>query len=518
MKFESLGLHEDLLRGISDAGFKRCTPVQEQSLPESLAGKDIISQSQTGSGKTAVFLITAYTRFLKGTVKSSGKPKALILVPTRELAVQVEEDAKKLGKYLPFRSVTIYGGVGYDKQISALKKGVEIVVATPGRMIDLYKSKNLSLAHIEIFIIDEADRMFDMGFAPDVRYIANRLPKGSARQTMLFSATIDSNVRRLAERYLKPDLITIEVEPEQITVDSIDQKICYVSNEEKLPVLMALLKRPDAVRVIVFTNMKRTAEMLEWKLKGNAFSAKVLTGDVSQAKRQRIMDSMKSGKVGILIATDVAARGIHIDGVSHVINYDLPEDAASYVHRVGRTARAGKSGKAYSLVCEDHALNLPEIEKYIEHKIESEWIEDAEIIEDKAGIFLEKEKQWKGTAKSSKLKRRQGAQRRETSPKAIKNKDQERKPRPVPATKEKNRRSPARQTRKTDLKPGDGKRREKPMATPEERLAYYKKKYGEDFRPKDENPATESESNDSKGLQNREGALNRFLKLFKGND
>lgn len=514
MKFDSLGLHEDLLRGINDAGFKRCTPVQEQSLPESLEGKDIISQSQTGSGKTAVFLITAYTRLLKCTIKSSGKPKVLIMVPTRELAHQVDQDAKKLGKYLPFRSVTIYGGVGYDKQVSALKEGVDIVVATPGRMIDLYKSKNLSFDSIEIFVIDEADRMFDMGFAPDVRYIANRLPKDRARQTMLFSATIDSNVRRLAAQYMKPDLITIEVEPEQITVDSIDQKICYVSNEEKLPVLMALLNRPDVLRVIVFTNMKRTAEMLEWKLKENSFPAKVLTGDVSQAKRQRIMDSMKSGKVRILIATDVAARGIHIDGVSHVINYDLPEDAASYVHRVGRTARAGKSGKAYSLVCEDHALNLPEIEKYIEHKIESEWIEDAEIIEDKAGVFVERWKQRKSPAKNLNLKRKQGTQRRGTSPKAIKNKSQERKPSPV--TKEK--KSPARQTRRTDLKPGDGKRREKPRATSEERLAYYKKKYGEDFRPKDEKSVTKSESNDSKGLQNREGALKRFLSLFKGND
>ncbi|MEE8423116.1 MAG: DEAD/DEAH box helicase [Thermodesulfobacteriota bacterium] len=517
MKFDSLGLHEDLLRGINDAGFKRCTPVQEQSLPESLEGKDIISQSQTGSGKTAVFLITAYTRLLKCTIKSSGKPKVLIMVPTRELAHQVDQDAKKLGKYLPFRSVTIYGGVGYDKQVSALKEGVDIVVATPGRMIDLYKSKNLSFSSIEMFVIDEADRMFDMGFAPDVRYIANRLPKDRARQTMLFSATIDSNVRRLAAQYMKPDLITIEVEPEQITVDSIDQKICYVSNEEKLPVLMALLNRPDVLRVIVFTNMKRTAEMLEWKLKENSFPAKVLTGDVSQAKRQRIMDSMKSGKVRILIATDVAARGIHIDGVSHVINYDLPEDAASYVHRVGRTARAGKSGKAYSLVCEDHALNLPEIEKYIEHKIESEWIEDAEIIEDKAGAFVERRQQRKSFAKSSMPKRSQGTQRRKTSPAAKKSNSRKPQDSSITAKKEQ-RRNPVRQTKKTDLKPGDGKKREKPRATSEERLAYYKKKYGEDFRPKDENATAKSENNDSKGLQNREGALKRFLSLFKGND
>jgi len=386
MKFDSLGLHADILKGVADAGFEKCTPIQEQSLPECIEGKDMIAQSQTGTGKTAVFVLSIYNR-LMNEGPPSDKPRALVMVPTRELAVQVEQDARKLGKHLPLKTLAVFGGVDYERQVSALKGGIDLVVATPGRMIDLYKGKTLSLDDISIFVIDEADRMFDMGFAPDITYIASHLPKGKPRQTMLFSATIDSNVERLASRYMKPDLIRIEIEPEQVTVDAIDQKVIYVSNEEKLPVLMGLLKRPDAEMVIIFTNMKRTAEMLEWKLQGNGFPAKALTGDMTQARRQKVIDGMKAGTIKMLVATDVAARGLHIEGVTHVVNYDLPEEAANYVHRVGRTARAGKTGKAYSLVCESYAFNLPEIEKYIERKIESEWIEDSDLVEDKAGRY-----------------------------------------------------------------------------------------------------------------------------------
>lgn len=390
MKFDILNLHPDILKGINEVGFEQCTPIQEQSLPECLAGKDVIAQSQTGSGKTAVFLLTVFSRAMAAGPSATGQPRALVMVPTRELATQVIDDAVKLGKYLPFRSVAIYGGVEYDKQVQALKKGVELVVATPGRMIDLYKSKTLSLDSIEIFVIDEADRMFDMGFAPDIMYIAGRLPKNKPRQTMLFSATIDSNVRRLASRYMLPDPVMIEIEPEQVTVNTIDQKVLYVSNEEKLSMLLSLLKRPDVERCIIFTNMKRTAEMLGWKLEANGLPAKVLTGDLSQERRQKVIEAMKAGKLKMLVATDVAARGLHIEGITHVINYDLPDDAANYVHRIGRTARAGKSGKAYSLACEDHVLNLPEIEKYIERKLEAEWIEDSEIVKDTAPRYSER--------------------------------------------------------------------------------------------------------------------------------
>jgi len=402
MKFESLNLNPDILRGIIDAGFEHCTPIQEQSLAECLAGKDVIAQSQTGSGKTAVFLLTIFSRVLASRRETVGKPVALVMVPTRELASQVVDDAAKLGKYIPVRAAAIYGGVEYNKQLDALKNGVELIVATPGRMIDLYKSKALSLDDIEIFVIDEADRMFDMGFAPDVMFIAEHLPKKKPRQTMLFSATIDTNVRRLASRYMKPKPVMIEIEPEQLTVSTIDQKVIYVSNKEKVSILLTLLKRPEVERGIIFTNMKVTAERVGSKLAANGVPVKVLTGDVTQERRQKIIEGMKQGKVRMLVATDVAARGLHIDGVTHVFNYDLPEDAANYVHRIGRTARAGKSGKAYSLVCEDHALNLPEIEKYLERKLESEWIEDAELVKDIAPDYRARPRGDKPTARPDK--------------------------------------------------------------------------------------------------------------------
>ncbi|MFQ5465586.1 MAG: DEAD/DEAH box helicase, partial [Thermodesulfobacteriota bacterium] len=269
MKFESLDINPDILKGVRDAEFERCTPIQEQSLPDTLEGKDLIAQSQTGTGKTAVFLITIFNRLLAEGKGPLERPRALVLVPTRELAIQVERDAELLGKHLPMRHVAIYGGVDYERQINPLREGVDLVVATPGRMIDLYKSKALRLDDVEIFIIDEADRMFDMGFAPDVSYIAGRLPKDKPRQTMLFSATIDHNVMRLSERYMKPEAITVEIEPEQITVDKIDQRVVYTSNEEKIRMLLGLLKRPGVDRVIIFTNMKRTAEMVGFKLNGN---------------------------------------------------------------------------------------------------------------------------------------------------------------------------------------------------------------------------------------------------------
>ncbi len=462
MKFERLNLHKDLLRGIAKAGFERCTPVQEQSLPESLAGKDIVTQAQTGTGKTAVYLLSILNKLISEG-KVARNPSALIMVPTRELAMQVDQDAKDLGRYLPFRSLAVYGGVGYEKQQTELAKGIDIIAATPGRMIDLYKSKTLSLSNIDQFIIDEADRMFDMGFIPDIRYIAEHLPKKKSKQTMLFSATMDSRVIRLASRYMKPDPVLVEIEPEQVTVDLIDQKLLYVSNEEKLPSLMGLLKRPGFERVIIFTNMKRTAERLGWKLVRNGFPAKVITGDVAQSKRQKIIDRMKSGKVKILVATEVAARGLHIENVSHVINYDLPNEAANYVHRIGRTARAGKTGVAYSLVCEDHALNLPKIESFIDCKIKRGWIDESEMVQDMAGSYKKervadrKEKKDRGHRYAS------GKSDFSTSGWRGKKKSI--------------------QNKKKDMeKISDSARKRKSLPSSEkERIAYYKKKYGENF-------------------------------------
>ncbi|MCP3677617.1 MAG: DEAD/DEAH box helicase [Deltaproteobacteria bacterium] len=584
MKFSTLDINAKLLQGVDDAGFERCTPIQEQSLPEALAGKDLIAQSQTGTGKTAVFILTIFNKLLADTGEKPKGPRALVMAPTRELAVQLENEAQRLGKHIPLRSVALYGGVEYDKQISALKGGVELVVATPGRMIDLYKSKHFSLNNIEIFIIDEADRMFDMGFAPDIRYIANKLPKDRPRQTMLFSATIDANVRRLAARYMKPDPVFVEIEPEQVTVDKIDQKVLYTSNEEKIPILMALLKRSDMERCIIFTNMKSTAEMVEWKLVANDFPAKVLTGDVSQARRQRIIDNMKSGKVKILVATDVVARGLHIEDISHVINYDLPEEVASYVHRIGRTARAGKSGKAYSLVCEDHAMNLPEIETYIERKIEVEWIEEEELVKDTAGPYRrrrppQKKGPERGANKGTRAKTRPAtAQRKATPPTPEKEKSEKSRSRSKPrrepertfhfkgkkagskpfdlqsvdaskvstgekesgagidkkATaggpekyRSKNPRKersnppisaasrpavsrPAR-SQDTELPRDEKKKARRQPKSKEERLAFYKKKYGEDFGSKKE----EGDSGqDTVEKEERVGFFKRILSVF----
>ena len=397
--------------------------------------------------------------------KVARNPTALIMVPTRELALQVDQDAKDLGKYLPFRSLAVYGGVGYEKQQAELGRGVDIIAATPGRLIDLYKSKNLSFSNIDQFIIDEADRMFDMGFTPDIRYIAEHLPRKRSRQTMLFSATIDSRVIRLASKYMKPDPVLVEIEPEQVTVDLIDQKLVYVSNEEKLSVLMGLLKKPDFERVIIFTNMKRTAERLGWKLVGNGFQAKVITGDVAQSKRQKIIDRMKSGKVKILVATEVAARGLHIEDVSHVINYDLPNDAANYVHRIGRTARAGKTGVAYSLVCEDHALNLPKIESFIDCKIKKEWLDESEMVQDIAGSY--KKDRMDNRKEKKDLVHRPASGKGNSSPTKLREKKKY-------IIKKKG-------SMKKSF--GPASKRESLPSSAEGRIAYYKKKYGENFKP-----------------------------------
>ena len=411
MKFDSLDINEDILKAIQDAGFEKCTPIQEQSLPETLHGKDSIAQSQTGTGKTAVFLITILNNILKSE-REVKTPRALILAPTRELAVQISKEAEMLAKHSSVKPVVIYGGVDYEKQKKQIAEGAEIIVATPGRLIDLFKSKAINFDTIDTFVVDEADRMFDMGFAPDVRYIAGKLPKNRERQTLLFSATIDFNVKRLASIYMKKDHVTLEIDPDQVTVDRITQKIVYVANDEKVSYLLTLLKRAEIDRVIVFTNMKRTAEMLEWKLKENGVPATALTGDVSQSKRQKTIEGIKEGTIKVLVATDVAARGIHINDVSHVINYDLPEDAANYVHRIGRTARAGATGVAYSLVCEDHVINLPEIEKFIERKLEKEWLEDEEIIKDTSGNDRAKRPRTSGPDKYKKTPYKKNGQKK----------------------------------------------------------------------------------------------------------
>ena len=382
MKFATLDLDKKLLQGIIDVGYERCTPVQEQTLPESLEGHDVSVQAQTGTGKTAVFLLTILQRMILSK-KDNRLLRALILVPTRELAVQVEKQANEFCGHLPYRTVSIYGGVGYDRQLAELKKGIHIVVATPGRLIDLVKGKSIDISKVEFMVLDEADRMFDMGFMPDVRYILQKVPHKSKRQTMIFSATLDRRIHQIASMYMRKS-IEIEIEPDQATVENVEQKVFHVAREEKIPLLLALIQREEMPKVLIFTNMKRTAEKVGHKLNGNGIEAEVITGDVAQQKRLRLISKMQKGQLRILVATDVAARGIHIDGISHVINFDLPAEAASYVHRIGRTARAGAHGKAYTIACEDLVEYLPEVEKYIEQKINVSHI-DFELPKDKAG-------------------------------------------------------------------------------------------------------------------------------------
>jgi ATP-dependent RNA helicase RhlB len=364
--FDSLGLEPALMRGIRDAGFTQCTPIQAQTLPRALAGHDVAGQAQTGTGKTAAFLVALYQALLRhspahGRHKSS--IRALIVAPTRELAVQIHHDAEILGRHTGLVHAVVYGGVDYEKQRRQLTDGVDVLIGTPGRHV-------FDMRHVQVLVLDEADRMFDLGFIADIRYLLRRLPPPERRLSMLFSATLSYRVLELAYEHLNnPELVRIE--PDKVTVDQVRQIIYYPSMEEKLPLLIGLLRQAEARRTMIFVNTKRMAERLERVLGANGFHAQALSGDVPQNKRLRFLRDFHDGKLAVLIATDVASRGLHIPDVSHVFNYDLPQDAPDYVHRIGRTARAGAEGDAISFACEEFAVSLPEIEAYIGHKIPS---------------------------------------------------------------------------------------------------------------------------------------------------
>ena len=382
MKFTDLNLPEQVLEGIRETGFTDCTPIQEKALPLALAGKDVAGQAQTGTGKTAAFLISLFTRLMKQEkAGTEHHPRALILAPTRELVVQIEKDAQQLGKHTGFTIQAIYGGVDYMKQKNALKEGVDIVIGTPGRLIDYLKQKVYSLKNTEALVIDEADRMFDMGFIADLRFILRRLPPFDARQNLMFSATLNTRVMELAYEFMNvPEKVAVT--PEQMTAERVEQVLYHVSRKEKFPLLLGLLRKEGMARTMIFVNTKREAEFLYDRLNANEFPARVISGDVEQRKRLRILEDFKSGKLPIMIATDVASRGLHIEGVSHVINYDLPQDAEDYVHRIGRTARAGAEGRAISLADEDGAFYLEDIHEYIKEKIPVEWAEDDMFVHD----------------------------------------------------------------------------------------------------------------------------------------
>lgn len=380
MKFNEFDLDEKILQGVEEAGFTDCTPVQERTFKYALAGKDVAVQSQTGTGKTAAFLIPIFNFYADKTKKIG---KTLIVVPTRELAVQIEEEAQMLSKYLDIKIASIYGGIGYAKQEDNLKEGMDIIIGTPGRLIDFGKSGKLNFSDINVLVIDEADRLFDMGFIPDLRWMLNRMPPKNERTTMLFSATLNSRVRHLAWEHMN-DPEEIEVAPENITVEEIEQVLYHVSTDEKFRLLLGILRKENPASAIIFSNTKHKAADLTKRLTYNGYKCSCLMGDLPQKKRLSIINKVKAGGVELLVATDVAARGLHINDLEMVINYDLPEDYENYVHRIGRTARAGKTGKAVSLACEKYVYGLAAIENYIKMKIPVEWADEAFYGEDKS--------------------------------------------------------------------------------------------------------------------------------------
>jgi ATP-dependent RNA helicase RhlB len=371
LTFESLNITESLKRGIAELGYVRCTPIQAQTLPVALAGGDVAGQAQTGTGKTAAFLVALFNRLLTdpgAPNRPQNAPRAIVIAPTRELAVQIHKDAEGIGKYTGLKLAIVFGGVDYEKQRRILEEGVDVLIGTPGRVIDYFKQHVFDLRHIQVAVMDEADRMFDLGFIKDIRFILRRLPHPTLRLTMLFSATLSHRVMELAYEHMNnPELIRIE--PDKMTVDKVSQVLYFPSTEEKIPLLMGLLRRIDARRTMVFVNTKRIAEVLERTLTANGFVAQAISGDVPQTKRLKMMRDFHNGDIAVLIATDVASRGLHIPDVSHVFNFDLPNDAEDYVHRIGRTARAGAAGDAISFGCEEYAIALPDIEQYIGHQI-----------------------------------------------------------------------------------------------------------------------------------------------------
>jgi ATP-dependent RNA helicase RhlB len=539
MKFSELKLHDKLMQGISDAGFEDMMPVQEQTLEHTLKGRDVEVQSQTGTGKTAAFLVTIFQHFLdeKSPIKQN---KALIIAPTRELAVQIEKDAKILGKHLDYTIGCFYGGVGYHQQERLIEQDVDVIIGTPGRLLDFSGQKKLDFRKIGFLVIDEADRLLDMGFLPDIRRIMRRMEGRTERQIMLFSATLDVDTRSIGREFMK-DAATIEITPEKVTVDEITQVIYHVAEKEKMSLMLGILKKELPGNALIFTNMKHTAAQVAKHLEYNGYKCQYLSGDLPQSKRLRVINNFKSGKLSYLVATDVAARGLHIEDLEMIINYDLPGDCENYVHRIGRTARAGKSGKAVSLACEHYVYNLEAIESFLGMKIPVGIAEDDLYHEDKgAGIDFRKEVR-RGTTsragrsrektgrKKSPVRHKKTGSKKTAETQAKKTRDNEsrktretyskqRKSSEVSGTRSRGkakpdtkapakgkgkgrgkaaaaaqghkeqaeRRHPAKKKKSRDtVAVGRGENPKTGISTFEDRLEYYRKKYGENFSPEE---------------------------------
>ncbi len=370
-RFAEFDLPEPVRHGLESAGFTHCTPIQAKTLPLALRGVDVAGQAQTGTGKTAAFLVAIFTHLLRNQPaegRRANQPRAFIVAPTRELAIQIHKDAESLGSECGFRIALAYGGTDYEAQRERIAAGVDILIGTPGRLIDYLKKKVYDLRAVEVAVLDEADRMFDLGFIADIRYLFRRMPDPERRLSMLFSATLSYRVIELAYEHMNAPQ-QVEIETDQVTAEGVEQVLYYPGNDEKIPLLVGLLRRIEPARTMVFVNTKRAADRVWSYLQGNGFSAAVLSGDVHQRKRQTLLKRFEQDEITVLIATDVAARGLHVPGVTHVINFDLPQAAEDYVHRIGRTARAGESGHAVSFACEDYAFSVPDIEAFIGAKI-----------------------------------------------------------------------------------------------------------------------------------------------------
>ena len=497
MNFSNCNLNSHLLQGLEEAGYIECTPVQEQVFSAGMDGSDLYVQSQTGTGKTAAYLVTLMQRMLAQ--ETENRRPALILVPTRELAVQVEEEALKLGKHTGLRAASFYGGVGYQQQEEALKNGVDLIIGTPGRVIDLEKSKTMKLKHVGFLVIDEADRMFDMGFYPDLRSLLSVLSKAEERQTMLFSATLNTWVKNLAWEYTI-DAKEITIDADNVTVDEINQKLFHVAADQKMSLLLGILRNEKPENTIIFCNTKKTTEIVAKRLRINGYATEFLIGDLPQPKRLHIIDSFKAGKLTCLVATDVAARGIDINDLAMVINYDLPNEAENYVHRIGRTARAGKTGAAYSLCSEQDVYNLPDIEKYIEAKIpvvipgEEDFEKDRSadqyirldrdsFDEERGGRFGRKPRPGEKSRREDKDARR-GAK---TARSASRTADTKRKKKGTPAEDKNGRKS-------ADSLGG---------LSFEERMVYYKKQYGKKLAKQDSAALTDTNENTGNPKESR---------------
>ncbi len=405
--FSSLHLPEPVMNGIESAGFNNCTPIQEKVFPLSLKGKDVAAQAQTGTGKTAAFLITILARLLTTErPKHRGScPRAFIIAPTRELVVQIYDEAQLLGQHTDFSMLAVYGGVDYQKQRERLRLGVDILIGTPGRLIDYYKQRTYNLKSTEILVVDEADRMFDMGFIKDIRFLLRRLPSYHKRQSMLFSATLSQRVMELGYEHMNLP-VKLSVSDEKITVDKVEQVLYHVGKDEKFSLLLGLLKKEGTERTLLFVNTKVVAERITRRLNANGHKTRAITGDIPQPKRLKILKEFKEGSLPIMVATDVASRGLHIEGVTHVINYDLPQDSEDYVHRIGRTARAGASGKAISLACEEYVFSMEEIQELIGTKIPVVWPEESLFEQDIKSAPPRKRRPRRETGKHAKPGRR----------------------------------------------------------------------------------------------------------------